>query len=232
MKTKKRLLTVLTLAIFILATSLTAFAAEDIAVTLDGKTYKFSCSEIEKIAKMNNVDPIALKEAIESGPDEDGRFSPFSKLKPLDNGVTKQELDELNKQKMSSTGVPLIKSKALENNKRGYIARTDQDTTAYNWTGYRTANGNWPVLGIVACHRQRDIYGGSSYAPVIPFGKQVYLDRYVWLPDGVGYKSDFYVDDTGAGPGKTDYWLDIYYHNDTASAIAYGNIVLNYNQQT
>lgn len=81
----------------------------------------------------------------------------------------------------------MIKTKVLEKDRIGYITRKNQDSTAYNWTGYKTANGNWPVLGIVACHREKDIYGGSSNAPVIPFGKHVYLDRYVWLPDGVGY---------------------------------------------
>ncbi|WP_312654051.1 hypothetical protein [Aminipila sp.] len=64
----------------------------------------------------------------------------------------------------------------------------------------------------------------------MPFGTYVYLDRNVWLPDGVGYVSEFRVDDTGRGPNKSNYWLDVYYHHDTTSAINYGNIVLTYNQ--
>ena len=233
---KKQLMFILTLLIVTMSMPVAGFASE-VSVDLNGKTFTISNEEIERLAKLNNVDPQELKNAIESGVDDEGRFSPFSKVKTLDNGITQEQLDEMNKEKLSSTGEPLIKPlnkpKAFKDNSlSGYIERKDQDTTAYVWTGNKTANGNWPELGIVACHREKDIYGGTSNTPVIPFGKKIYLDRYVWLPDGVGYKSDFKVDDTGRGPGKTDYWLDIYYGTDEASALIYGNIVLTYNQET
>lgn len=53
-------------------------------------------------------------------------------------------------------------------------------------------------------------------------------NKVIWLPDGVGYTSLFKVDDTGSGPNRTDYWIDIYYHKDTASAIKYAVIKLDY----
>lgn len=235
---KKQLTIILALLIVTMSIPIAGFASDVsvVSVELNGRTFTISNEEIEKLAKLNNVDPIELKNAIESGVDEEGRFSPFSKIKTLDNGIKQEQLDEMNKEKLSPTGEPLTKplykSKTFKDNTlSAYTERKDQDTTAYVWTGNKTANGNWPVLKIVACHREKDIYGGTSNTPVIPFGKNVYLDRYVWLPEGVGYTSNFYVDDTGLGPGKTDYWLDIYYGDDYDSAIIYGNIVLTYNQE-
>ena len=46
--------------------------------------FKLSFEEIERLAELNNVDSQELKDAIESGVDEDGRFSPFSKVKNLE----------------------------------------------------------------------------------------------------------------------------------------------------
>ncbi|AKG34986.1 RlpA-like double-psi beta-barrel domain-containing protein [Paenibacillus durus] len=218
---------------FAQASSPVAKEASDVSVTLDGKTTTFSSAEIDRLAAQNNVDANALRKAIESGPDEERRFSPFSKLPQLKNkGITTQEqLDQANAQRLSSTGEPLVKSKAASKSSSfsalSTISKTNQDSTAYNWTGNQTANGNWPALGICAVHRQIDI-GGSTYAPVIPFGKLLSTNKDIWLPDGVGYKSDFTVDDTGSGPNRTAYWIDIYYHNDTQSAINYGVIKLDY----
>lgn len=195
---------------------------------MDGKTTHFSSAEIEQAAKLNNVDPKALKEGIESGPDEEGRFSPFSKLPQLPSG----NLQENDEQKLSSTGQPLFRPKADKSliNPLRATTKTDEDSTAYNWTGNKTANGNWPELGIGAVHRVKDISGGTSNAPVIAFGTQLNITNVdIWLPDGVGYKDEFIVDDTGSGPTRTDYWVDIYYHHDTASAIAYGVIKIDYN---
>ncbi|KZE71637.1 hypothetical protein AV654_05370 [Paenibacillus elgii] len=202
----------------------------DVSVTLDGQTTHFSNSEIKRLAELNNVDPNELRKAIESGPDEEGRFSPFSKLAPLKNtGIVKEQLDKSNTQKLSSTGEPLIRSKAEKSviSPLSTVTKSDQDSTAYNWTGNKTANGNWPVLGVCAVHRNKDI-GGSGNGPVIPFGTTLATDKDIWLPDNVGYKSSFNVDDTGSGPKRTDYWIDIYYSKDTKSAINYGVIKLSY----
>lgn len=204
---------------------------QDVSVTLDGQTTYFSSSEIERLAELNNVDPNSLREAIESGPDEQGRFSPFSKLPRLKNGTSQEQLTENDKQKLSSTGESLIKPKTEKSVARplATVTKSNQDSTAYNWTGNRTANGNWPVLGISAVHRVKDISGGTSNSPVIPFGTALdIIGVDIWLPDGHGYEDQFTVDDTGSGPNRTDYWIDIYYHNDTASAIAYGITTLSY----
>jgi hypothetical protein len=204
----------LTFALLFASIPVSAFASSsDVSVTLDGKTTTFSSSEILRIAELNNVNADALTKSIEKGADEEGRFSPFSKLTPNKKGIKQTTLDENNKKKLSSTGEVLLKPK-YENSSisaMGYIGRSDQDSTAYNWTGNPTASGVYPYLGIVAVHRNIDI-GGSGYGPVIPFGSNIYLDRWVWLPDGVGYKSNFVVKDTGSGPGRTAYWIDVYYH--------------------
>lgn len=44
--------------------------------------------DLERLAWLNNVDPQDLKDALKAGPDENGKYSPFSNLKRLDNGVT------------------------------------------------------------------------------------------------------------------------------------------------
>jgi hypothetical protein len=204
----------------------------DVSVTLDGKTTRFTSSEITKLAELNNVDPNELRKAIESGPDTEGRFSPFSEL-AIKNVITTEQADKSDVSKLSSTGEPLVKplTANTETSKVSALAtsysKTDQDSTAYNWTGNNTANGNVPVLGICAVHRNKDL-GGSDYKPVIPFGTQLSTNKDIWLPDGAGYKSTFKVDDTGSAPNRTSYWIDIYYHKDTASAIKYGVIKLNY----
>lgn len=71
----------------------------DVTVTLDGETHVFTWADIEHAARLSNVDPLELKQAIEKGPDEEGKFSPFSYLSPLDNGLTREDLSELDKQK-------------------------------------------------------------------------------------------------------------------------------------
>lgn len=119
MKMKKRLITIV-MVLAMVSISLTAIASDYVSVTLNGRTFTISYDEIRRLAEINNVDPVKLKEAYEMGVDEDGRFSPFSRVKTLDNGVTKEELEELNKLKMSSTGVPLTRpstdSEDLESN--------------------------------------------------------------------------------------------------------------------
>ncbi|MGG4342299.1 hypothetical protein [Paenibacillus lautus] len=227
-------------SVMLLALSSSAFAqpvsqgteeTSDVSVTLDGKTTQFTSSEITKLAELNNVDPNELRKAIESGPDEEGRFSPFSQL-AIKNVITTEQANKSDASKLSSTGVPLVEPiTASETSMVSPLAtsysKTNQDSTAYNWTGNNTANGNVPVLGICAVHRNKDL-GGSDYKPVIPFGTQLTTNKSIWLPDGVSYTSTFKVDDTGSGPKRTDYWIDIYYHKDTASAIKYGIIKLDY----
>ena len=61
------------------------------------------------------------------------------------------------------------------------------DITAYEWTGYPCANGNYPTEGYtVACNN-------------LPLGTLLYID-------GIGYRT---VEDRGAD-WHSDYWIDLY----------------------
>ena len=202
------------------------FTAKEIdanTILIDG--VKFN---IKELAYENDVDPIELRAALMAGPDSDGRFSPFSHLNQLGT-KTKEQLAEIALTKTTATGEPLFimidKTEFSMNGTKGYIERKNQDTTAYNYTGNAGASGTMPWLGSFASHRY------ANGAPYIPYNKKIYLDRFVWLPDGVGYISEFTSNDTGAGKPNT-WWVDIYYHNDVASARAYGVINLTYNQET
>ncbi|GMK40880.1 hypothetical protein PCCS19_39360 [Paenibacillus sp. CCS19] len=211
------------------------------SVTLNGQTTYFSGSQIERLAQVNNVDPNSLREAIEAGPDADGKFSPFSKLPRLDNGISEAQLFENSKQKLSSTGESLIQPAETSTASSPFASTTisalaattttksNQDSTAYNATGNNTANGNLPRLGIVAVHRVKDITSGStSNSPVIPFGTSINVTNVdIYLPNS-GYRDIFTVDDTGLGPNRTDYWIDVYFGTDTTSAINYGVTKVSY----
>lgn len=237
----KKFLSTILVTSLLLGGSGTAFAnITTLNDDVEPNPYSISDIEVTRLAELNNMDPVLLKEAIEAGPDADGRYSPFSKVPQLNNGITNAELAERDKQKSSSTGAPLILPKETSPNapvkskEVSKVSKTNEDVTAYNKTGNKTANNNDPVLGIAACHRKIDIGLEQNYQPVIAFGTTVYLDRYVWLPDG-NYRSQFVIDDTGSGEDKngnqlrTNYWLDIYYADDTASAKKFGVIKMNYN---
>ncbi|MBS4189815.1 hypothetical protein KHA94_06290 [Bacillus sp. FJAT-49705] len=93
---------------------------------------------------------------------------------------------------------------------------SSQDVTAYVGstcghgctTGYKNSQFN-----TVAVHKD------GSNIPYIPFGTTINLKSSVLLPyvDGTKTKSAFTVTDTGGGPGKTDYWIDIYYGEDNST---------------
>ena len=70
--------------------------------------------------------------------------------------------------------------------------------TAYEWTGEKCANGNYPTVGYtVACNS-------------LPLGTKVYIE-------GIGYRT---VEDRGA-TWHSDNWMDLYL-GDTASCNAWG----------
>lgn len=70
--------------------------------------------------------------------------------------------------------------------------------TAYAWTGYPCANGNYPQTGVtVACNS-------------LPFGTQIYID-------GIGIRT---VEDRGPS-SMGDSWCDLYL-GDTASCVQWG----------
>lgn len=229
------------LTLMILTTGIvsTAFATADNAkqnidskygIVLDGKVVN-----VEKLAKENDVDPDELKAALLAGPDADGRYSPFSHVRQLGTKST-QELASIEKKAPNGSPLFIMKKEgsaapnntAKENLKvlnqaSGYVLRSNQDTTAYTYTGKPGASGTYPYLGSFACHRY------SNNSPYIPYGKHIYLDRYVWLPDNY-YHSDFVSNDTGTGRPNT-WWVDIYYDHSVAAALNYGVINLSYNQE-
>lgn len=116
--------------------------------------------------------------------------------------------------------------------------KTNQDCTAYCWTGDRMANGQWPSIGYVAVHPTT--YLGAT--PVIPFGKILYvdscqsdlqaLDYVVYAPDGE-YTSFCVGDlgDTDFDLNRTKYFLDLYFGTDTTYANNWGvgTIAYHYN---
>lgn len=191
--------------------------------------------DILQLAKDNDVDPDELKEAILAGPDADGRYSPFSHVRQLG---TKSSKELASVEKKAPDGSPLFilknenfappKNIAKEIltapiTKASYVFRQNQDTTAYNYTGNPGASGIMPYLGSFACHRY------SNASPYIPYGKHIYLDRWIWLPDNY-YHTDFVSNDTGTGRPNA-WWVDIYYHKSYQAAQNYGVINLSYNQQ-
>lgn len=114
--------------------------------------------------------------------------------------------------------------------------QTNQDATAYTWTGHNTANGKVPTINMVAVHAT--VKGGT--VPVIPYGTILYIDsviqrtapyeewdNMVYTPDGE--VESFKVEDLGdQGYTHTRYWLDFYWGADVASANQFGTRTVNY----
>lgn len=88
----------------------------------------------------------------------------------------------------------------------------DQNATAY--TGYTyghgAATGHYNVqYNTVAVKKN------SISEPVIPFGTTITLSTSLYLEGPNVNKSSFSVTDTGAGPGYSAYWIDVYYGTST-----------------
>lgn len=96
----------------------------------------------------------------------------------------------------------------------------DQNTTAYtgSTSGHGSTYGYYnSQYNTVAVHKY------SNNQPYIPFGTRIYLDSSLYLTGANTSRSNFMVTDTGSGPGKTPYWIDIYYGYNTSGAILFGN---------
>lgn len=92
----------------------------------------------------------------------------------------------------------------------------NQDVTAYTGStkGHGATYGYYNSrFSTVAVHKN------SSNVPYLPFGTLISLTSLIALPNenGTTYKSAFTVTDTGTGPGKSSYWLDIYYGADSTA---------------
>lgn len=195
-------------------------------------SFTISEDDLERLAWLNNVDPQELKDAIKAGPDENGRYSPFSNLKQLDNDVTNEELKKRNLLKTGSDGAPIVSMDSTFSNVTplGQILRANQDATAYvALSGAITASGVTPKYGMAAVH----YVGGNPINPIIPFGTAIYLDRYISLPDGT-QRSNYTIQDTGLGTDKTTYWIDLFFGgiSNYSKAINFGTQKVTYNQIT
>lgn len=195
-------------------------------------SFTISESDLERLSWLNNVDPQELKDALMNGLDENGRYSPFSNLKRLDNDVINEELKKRDLLKTGSDGTPIVSKDSTFSNvtPSGQILRSNQDATAYvALSGAITASGVTPKYGMAAVH----YVGGNPVNPIIPFGTAIYLDRYISLPNGT-QRSNYTIQDTGLGTGRTSYWIDLFFGgiSNYTEAINFGIQKVTYNQIT
>lgn len=231
---KKRFL-ILLVAVFMIISLFPAGVYADLGINYQKQSiphFTISQDDLERLAWLNNVDPQELKDALNAGLDESGKFSPFSNLKQLDNGITNEELKKRDLLKIGSDGTPIVRMNQLFSNitLAGQILRSNQDATAYvAASGAITASNKTPKYGMVAVH----YVGGKLTNPIIPFGTAIYLDRYISLPDG-SQRSNYTVDDTGLGPDMSTYWIDIFFGgiSNASKAISFGTQTVTYNQIT
>ncbi|MDF2948320.1 MAG: hypothetical protein K0R07_333 [Sedimentibacter sp.] len=230
---KKRFL-VLLVAVFMIISLFPAGVYADLGINYQKQSiphFTISKDELERLAWLNNVDPQELKDALNAGLDENGKYSPFSNLKQLDNGITDEELKKRDLLKIGSDGTPIVRMNPYFSNivPAGQILRSNQDATAYvAASGKVTASGKTPKYGMVAVH----FAGGNPVNPVIPFGTAIYLDRYISLPDGT-QRSNYTVEDTGSGhEDSTLYWIDLFFGglSNYPKAINFGTQTVTYNQ--
>lgn len=139
-------------------------------------------------------------------------FSPFSAIK-ADYGI---------KASTSSN----VSNSIISPNTMIDLHYYNQNSTAYLATGYKTASGLWPAIGMCAVHHY------SNGTPYIPFGKGIYYENHPVNIQGSIYNS-FTVQDTG-DPNfvQSSYWNDLFFGSNTSAnrnaAINYGNQLVNY----
>lgn len=117
------------------------------------------------------------------------------------------------------------------------VTRTRRLSTAYTWTGNRTASGLWPNIGYVAVHPNPN----NKSQPIIKFGTILYIDKIVnkYAPyeewdqlyhPTMGEMGTLKVQDMGdIYYNYSDlYWIDIYWGDDPDSAWAYGQRYIDY----
>lgn len=128
------------------------------------------------------------------------------------------------------------------------LTKTNQDSTAYTWTGNRTASGVWPEVGYCAVHPT--VSGGST--PKISYGTVLYIDKVVneyspfeeWdmlYHPTYGEMTAVQVQDLGdtsftrkitlAGGVwhyLSAYWIDLYWGDDPDEGYDYGARYIDY----
>lgn len=162
--------------------------------------------DIDGLSKKYHVNPNELRAAIEKAANSPV-FSPFSEIK-------------------ANLGIePSISKITPAQAESGYIQVYNQNSTAYLATGYLTASGLIPAVGMCAVHHY------SSGSPYIPFGTSIYYDNSVQI-QGQNY-SIFDVEDTG-DPNfvQSAYWTDLFFGANTSAnqtaALNYGNNLVGY----
>ena len=177
--------------------------------------------DIKELAHDNDVDPDELKAALLSGPDADGRLSPFANLRELGNKSLEEKIADTNSRSTKNKNFGKYSS---DPTRATYTTHYNQDSTAYVWTGNPMANGKYPEVKHIASKR---LSGGS---PTIPFGKHVATSQWIQIP-GYPQRCDFWSGDTGNGPSNpTSHWIDIYFGGETNYQTAY-NAAINYGRQ-
>lgn len=202
---------------FVLAMSMNtaAFAAENtnnMLVDIGGIVV-----DVEQIAEENDVEPYALKEAIEEGKNAE-KASPFSNLRTSTPNTEAAEHTEYSVFRTSERA----STKA---------SKTNQDSTAYvAKSGALTASGKTPTLGMCAMHIDATTKTGTTSSTKVKLGTTIYMEDKVNV-NGTNYSS-FNVEDRGNPTNRTTYWIDIYFglHNTTNynAAINYGVKTVSY----
>lgn len=108
------------------------------------------------------------------------------------------------------------------------------NTEAYAATHYYENQNTSAYTGSTGGHGSTYGYYNSQYntvavhkdlanKPYIPFGTRINLSQSLYLTGANTSRSSFTVTDTGSGPGRTPYWIDIYYGYNSAGASLFGD---------
>lgn len=166
---------------------------------------------VKDVAQKYGVEPNELQQAIIQDKGSE-HFSPFSKIKTKDNELK-----------------PSVSVETRGSNRK--ITRWNQDSTAYTAPRWAlTASGKTPQIGMAAMHINVTTTTQNSTAEVLKLGKPLYMTKPVNI-HGKNYNT-FILEDRGQPVGKSRYWVDFFFGEDTAwgnqQAINYGNRKVSY----
>jgi len=203
----RRLFIVALSGVMCVSASSTVNAAKDNSSVVELGDYDVNVNEL---AEKYNVDADELRESIENGKDE-AVASPFSNLETSEKADGFKFGKNILRKDPDAPG--------------GKVWKANQDSTAYvAKKGSLTASGKAPSVGMCAMHTNVTTRTGATTKDVVRFGTPIYMDKSVNVNGKL--RSIFYVEDRGAGNGRTKYWIDIYFGNKTnatyKAAINYG----------
>lgn len=151
-------------------------------------------SETKTIEIVADEDPEVIEELVEEEEiiEEVEEIEVVEELELMAGAIPEEYMEEESEEVYEETYVE------PETNEDGWIYLGTFEMTAYEWTGYTCANGNYPTEGYtVACNS-------------LPLGTRVYID-------GVGYRT---VEDRGAS-WHADNWMDLYL-GDVSACMQWG----------